>query len=86
MSSLPRDEFETARRILWRYYDSLMGQAAEDIIQNAEEFEKGTYGSADNIIEKHYCRIAKLTHVYANLRNYASKEKPKGMDMAIREI
>jgi hypothetical protein len=77
MSSLSSHEFEKARKILWRYYDTIMEQAAEDIVKNAEEFEKGTFGNADDIIDKHHCRIARLAGVYANLRGYASREKPK---------
>jgi hypothetical protein len=85
MSSLSREEFETARSILWRYYDMLMEQVAEDIIRHKDEFEKGTFGNADDIIEKHHCRIARLAGVYANLRGYGSREKPKGTQPLARD-
>jgi hypothetical protein len=78
MSSLSKEEFETARKILYRYYDTLMEQVAEDIIRHSDEFEKGSFGNADDIIERHHCRISRLAGVYANLRGYAEREKPKG--------
>ncbi|MBN8247087.1 MAG: hypothetical protein J0L84_06545 [Verrucomicrobia bacterium] len=78
MSSLSKDEFETARKILYRYYDTLVEQVAEDIIRHSEEFDKGTFGNADDVIERHHCRISRLAGVYANLRDFALSEKPKG--------
>src|SRR5215831_13622825 len=74
---LPDNEFEGARRILWRYFDDIMQQLVEEIIQHKEEFEKGTFGNADEIIEKHHIRIMRLSAIYANLKKYASKEKPQ---------
>jgi len=55
-----------------------MEETAEDIIRNQEEFEKGAFGNADDIIEKHHCRIARLAGIYANIRIHSSKEKPRG--------
>ena len=78
MSSLPENEFEAARNILGRYYGTLMREVAEDIVRQKDEFEKGSFGSAENIIDRHYCRVAHLSNLYHQLRAYSSREKPKG--------
>lgn len=78
MSSLPKNEFEAALRILREHYRSLMIEAAEDIVRSREEFSQGSFSKADEVIEKHYCRISRLAGVYSNLRSFASTELPKG--------
>lgn len=55
-----------------------MQNAAEDIIRNADEFDKEAFGNGDEIIEKHYWKIHRLACLYANLRQYGANEKPKG--------
>jgi hypothetical protein len=76
----PKNEFEGALKVLRRYYGDLMQQVAAEIVQNAGEFDKGIFGEADDLIEKHSCRIGRLATVYANLRGFASDEKPKGSE------
>jgi hypothetical protein len=77
MSISPKNEFEGAQRILWRYYERVVREMAEDIIKNTEDFEE-PFGDADSILEKHYCRLSRIGCAYAYLRSLASKEKPEG--------
>jgi len=77
MSPLPENEFDGARGILWRYYDRLLKHAAEDIIQNKEEFEEGAFGNPENIIDNHYRRLSRISCLCSCFRS-RSADKPKG--------
>ena len=83
MSRLPENEFQGAQRILWRYFERVVREMAEDIIKHAEDFEQ-PFGEAENILERHYCRLSRVGCTYAYLRTLASKEKPKGTQALAR--
>jgi hypothetical protein len=73
----PGNEFAGAQKILWHYYERVVNDLASDIIRHADEFEKST-ARADEILEKHYCRLSRIGCSYAYLRSFASKDKPTG--------
>ena len=74
----PENEYAGALSILRKHYQIMMLEIAEDIILNEEEFAKGGYGGAGNLLERYNNRLYPLCSVFANLRSCASKEKPKG--------
>jgi hypothetical protein len=84
MSRIPQNEFEGAQRILWRYYERVVREMAEDIIKNAEDFEQ-PFGNADTILEKHYFQLSRIGYTYACLRSLASNEKPKGTQQLAKD-
>ena len=56
-----------------------MDEVVTDILRNQEEFEKGSYGRAEDIIDRHYTRLAHLGCLHANLRQWRS-QKTKGTE------
>jgi len=74
---IPRNDYEGALKVLTNYYRALMDEIAADIISNKEEFQKGTFGQAEEIIDRHYTRLAHLGCLYANIRQWCS-QKPQG--------
>ena len=74
----PQDEFEGALKIVRGHFHQIMRELAEEVIENKEEFEKGRFGRADAILEKHYSRLYPLCSVFANLRVMARTKKPQG--------
>jgi len=78
-------EFTFQRRVRDSEEDSLAllrhahgARFAEDIIRHKGRIREGHIWNADDIMRGHHCRIARLAGVYANLRGYGSREKPKG--------
>ena len=41
-----------ALKVLTKYYGELMDEIAADILRNKEEFEKGAFGRAEEIVSK----------------------------------
>ena len=73
----PQDEFEDALNIVRGHFHQIMRELAEDVIENKDEFEKGRFGNADAILEKHYHRLHPLCTIFSNLRVMARTKKPQ---------
>lgn len=79
--SIPQNEFDGAQRILKKYYSALVKQMAEEIIEHREDFESSGFGNqAEDIIEKYANQLNRLCPVFANLTQFAFREKPKGTE------
>ena len=74
---ITHDEYEGALKVLTKYYRNLMGEIVTDVLLNKEEFEKGAFGRAEEIVDNHYTRLAHLGCLHANIRQWCS-QKPKG--------
>jgi hypothetical protein len=75
----PKSEFDEAQRVLKKYYNELVKQMAEEIIQHREDFESQGFGSqADDIVEKYAQQLHKLSTVFYNLSQFSFREKPNG--------
>ena len=61
-----------------------MRELAEEVIGNEEEFEKGSFGKADAILDKFYGRLYPICLAYSNLRMMARVKKPQG-DQPLRK-
>jgi hypothetical protein len=57
-----------------------MQEAARTYARKSDEFGKGAFGGADEIIDKHYTRVHQLTSLFCNLRQFAAGDKPKGTE------
>lgn len=77
--AIPRDEYEGALKVLTKYYRELMDEIVTDIIRNKDEFEQGGFGRAEELIDRHYTRLAHLGCLHANIRQWCA-QKPKGTE------
>lgn len=82
---VPQRKFERALRLVGRHYKTVMDELAEEVIEQEEEFGKGRFGRADEIIEKYYHRLQPICTVYTNLRNVGGAENPKGEEALSKE-
>jgi hypothetical protein len=65
-----------AKKVLREYYRSLVSDIAQDIIDHADDFEAGSLGNADSILDKHARRLCDLSNVFAHLTRFGPEPKP----------
>ena len=77
----PQRKFQEAHEALKKYYRNLVGQLADEIIQNRESFETAEFdGKADDILEKYSKKLYSVGAVHCNLAQFTGRMKPTGLD------
>lgn len=79
--AIPQNEFDGAQRILKKFYRELAKRMADEIIEHKEDFESPSFGNqADDILERYSQQLCRLSTVFSNLNQFASREKPRSTE------
>ena len=79
--STPQNEYDSAQRILKKYYRGLVKRMAEEIIEHHEDFESEGFGNqADDVIERYASQLHRLCIVFSNVNQFAFLDKPHGSE------
>jgi hypothetical protein len=77
----PPNKFDRAEVILRKYFQSLLKQMTDEVIEHQEDFESPSFsGQADCIVEKYSIRFNQFRVVYACLRPATSRGRLKRKD------